>query len=250
MAVASLSEKERRDIFSHWISITFEHGFDYTLLWKILAGVALAMAAVFYWNHKLVRLNQAVTLANANLNQAHSKIATLLNNSGQGFLSFGLDGKVEPELSRECERLFGRAVDGMPIATLLYPDDARARDTFGANIGRILSQTDAFKQEVLLSLMPTHFRLGHKHVDAAYKLLGNGRLMLVLTDVTDRCVLEAAVESEHKRLAMGSWRRCATRMISAAFWRNMIALSDAVCASSRCASSSKTTAWAFPFSLP
>lgn len=202
MAVASLSEEERRDIFSHWISVTFEHGFDYALFWKILAGLAVAMAAVFYWNRKLVRLNQAVTRANANLNQAHAKISTLLDNSGQGFLSFGLDGMVEPELSRECARLFGRPAAGCSIGELFYPGDPAAGETFCRNTTRILTQEDAFKRDMLLSLMPRHFTLGDKRVDAEYRLVDGDRLMLVLTDVTDKCALEAEVERERKRLAM------------------------------------------------
>ncbi len=202
MAVASLTEDERRDIFSNWISITFEHGFDYGLFWKILAGLAVAVAGIFYWNRKLVRLNQAVTQANAGLNQANAKISMLLDNSGQGFLSFGADGVVEPELSRECERLFGVRPAGESIATLLYPGDNQTGDRFRLNVARILTQEDAFKQELLVSLMPKHFVLGEKRVEAQYRLLEGGRLMLVLTDVTDRCALEAEVERERRRLAM------------------------------------------------
>jgi ABC-type amino acid transport substrate-binding protein len=202
MAVASLSEKERNEIFSRWISITFEHGFDYGLFWKILAGLAVAVAAIFYWNRKLVRLNQAVTRANADLNQAHAKISMLLDNSGQGFLSFGPDGTVEPERSRECDRLFGQPAAGASIAALLHPGDATAQEAFARNIGRILNQADDYKRDLLLSLMPHHFVLGDKQVDAQYKLLGGGRLMLILTDVTDKCALEAEVEGERKRLAM------------------------------------------------
>ncbi|MDQ7831684.1 MAG: transporter substrate-binding domain-containing protein [Desulfovibrionaceae bacterium] len=202
MAVASLTENERRDIFSRWISITFEHGFDYDLFWKILAGLAVAVAAIFYWNRKLVRLNRAVTLANADLGRAHAKISTLLDNSGQGFLSFAADGLVEQELSRECDRLFGKPAAGSPIPALLYPGDARAGEVFGQNVRRILAQDDAFRRDLLLSLMPRRFVLGDRQVDAEYRLLEGGRIMLVLTDVTDKCALEAEVERERQRLAM------------------------------------------------
>ncbi|NDY56513.1 transporter substrate-binding domain-containing protein [Desulfovibrio sulfodismutans] len=202
MAVASLTENERRDIFSRWISITFEHGFDYELFWKILAGLAVAVAAIVFWNRKLVRLNRAVTLASDNLGRAHAKISTLLDNSGQGFLSFAADGLVEPELSRECDRLFGKPAAGSPIPALLYPADAKAGEVFGHNVRRILAQEDAFKRDLLLTLMPRHFVLGDTQVDAQYRFLEGGRIMLVLTDVTDKCALEAEVERERKRLAM------------------------------------------------
>jgi|GEM_PF-1094366 len=202
MAVASLTENERRDIFSRWISITFEHGFDYELFWKILAGLAVAVAAIVFWNRKLVRLNRAVTLANDNLGRAHAKISTLLDNSGQGFLSFAADGLVEPELSRECDRLFGKPAAGSPIPALLYPADAKAGEVFGRNIRRILTQEDAFKRDLLLTLMPRHFVLSDIQVDAQYRILEGGRIMLVLTDVTDKRALEAEVERERRRLAM------------------------------------------------
>lgn len=202
MAVASLTEKERRDIFARWISITFEHGFDYGLFWKILAAVALAVAAIVFWNRKLVRLNRAVTRANADLGRAHAKISTLLDNSGQGFLSFAADGLVEPELSRECDRLFGRPAAGSRIADLLHPGDAAAAALFMRNIGRILAMDDAFRRDLTLSLMPGRFAVNGKQVDAQYKVLDGPRIMLVLTDVTDRCALEAEVERERGRLAM------------------------------------------------
>ena len=52
-AMASITEDERNSLFNQWRSIHYEHGFDYSLLWKVLAVVAVIMAIFIYWNRRL-----------------------------------------------------------------------------------------------------------------------------------------------------------------------------------------------------
>ena len=51
--VNSIKEEEKQKIESHWISVEYDHGFDYALLWKLLAAVLLIIAIFVYWNRKL-----------------------------------------------------------------------------------------------------------------------------------------------------------------------------------------------------
>jgi PAS domain S-box-containing protein len=52
-ALDSISEEESNAIYQKWLSVTYEHGFDYSLLWKI-AGSSLLVVAVFvFLNRKL-----------------------------------------------------------------------------------------------------------------------------------------------------------------------------------------------------
>ncbi len=52
-ALDSIEQPEREAFFNRWMSIRYEHGTDYTLLWKILAAVTAVLALFSSWNRKL-----------------------------------------------------------------------------------------------------------------------------------------------------------------------------------------------------
>lgn len=52
-ALDSISEKERAAIYSKWVPIRYEHGFNYSLLWKALAVFAAILVGLLLWNQKL-----------------------------------------------------------------------------------------------------------------------------------------------------------------------------------------------------
>jgi two-component system chemotaxis sensor kinase CheA len=130
------------------------------------------------------------------------KIASLLDNSDQGFLSFDQGLRVDSEYSRECLDIFGQAPEGQDIAALLFAQDAgRARD-FANNIQRILQETDANKRQLFLSLMPKELQIGDKAVRLDYRLLPEQQVMLILSDVTQQKQLERQVREEQGRLRL------------------------------------------------
>lgn len=192
--VSSLTAAELDAIFKRWVAVKFEHGFDYDLVWRVAAGAALVILVIVWWNRKLSRLNRTIR-------QAHAELAAFLDNSGQGFLSFGPDGAVEPRPSRECRDIFGQDPAGKAIHLLLFPGDPAAAANFQKNIGRILAEPDEFRRSLYLSLMPGAVRLGARELEVEYRVLDPGRLMLILTDVTDERRLESEVERERRRLA-------------------------------------------------
>lgn len=192
--VSSLTAAELDAIFKRWVAVKFEHGFDYALVWRVAAGAALVILVIVWWNRKLSRLNRTIR-------QAHAELAAFLDNSGQGFLSFGPDGVVEPRPSRECRDIFGQDPAGKAIHLLLFPGDQAAAANFQKNIGRILAESDEFRRSLYLSLMPGAVRLGDLDLEVEYRVLDPGRLMLILTDVTDERRLESEVETERRRLA-------------------------------------------------
>ncbi len=48
-ALDAIDEKEKDRIYKEWIAISYEHGFDYSLFWKIMAGVVLLFAVIGFW---------------------------------------------------------------------------------------------------------------------------------------------------------------------------------------------------------
>ncbi len=54
-ALKAITEAERNAIYQRWIAVSYRHGFDYGLLWKILLAAALLIAGVMVWNRTLNR---------------------------------------------------------------------------------------------------------------------------------------------------------------------------------------------------
>jgi len=200
-AVNSLTKEESDAIIKKWVAVTFEEHFDYSRLWKILSGVAVALCFVIWWNRKLARLNRVIRQAHESLDGANRRMTALLDNAGQGFLSVGRDGVVEPQCSRECRSIFGGDIVGRDVAALLFPDDSDGRESMAGNIRRIVDEADAYRRDLYVSLMPKLLLRGETALRVAYRPLADARLMFVLTDVTGEIRLKDAVARERNRLA-------------------------------------------------
>ncbi len=50
-----------------WVSLTFEHRFDYSLMWKIIGAIGIVMTIVLIWNWQLMRLNKQLASAHDEL---------------------------------------------------------------------------------------------------------------------------------------------------------------------------------------
>jgi len=73
-ALDSISEQERDQIYRNWIKLRYEHGFDYDLLWKVLAGVFLVIMVILIWNRRLSSEIEKRTEAEKLLNDAHHRL--------------------------------------------------------------------------------------------------------------------------------------------------------------------------------
>lgn len=60
-AINSISPSIHQSILNKWISVSYERGFDYSLLWKIALGFFLLIIGMFVWNRLLTsKVNQAL----------------------------------------------------------------------------------------------------------------------------------------------------------------------------------------------
>jgi PAS domain S-box-containing protein len=129
------------------------------------------------------------------------QVATLLNNSGQGFLSFGKELVIEEGYSQECQRIFGRDVVDVPLPELLFAADTGQREFLEKALRLILgSADDTLRRDAYLGLLPAEYRLGDRSYKAEYRLLGDLRMMLILTDITDEKRLQERLSLERLRL--------------------------------------------------
>ena len=54
-ALISIPEAKHNEIYRKWMSVTFEHKTDYTIIYQVLAFVILVLAFFLYWNRQLSR---------------------------------------------------------------------------------------------------------------------------------------------------------------------------------------------------
>ncbi len=127
-----------------------------------------------------------------------SSIQSMLDLSGQGFLSFGRDFVVNPEYSRECERIFDGPIRGRRVDELFFdePEDA-AEFVRGISL---FFEGNA-KPEVIFDLLEHSFHINGKAVHADYRAVTNERIMVTLTDVTEELRLKERVRAEDERNA-------------------------------------------------
>lgn len=141
---------------------------------------------------------------NTQLIETRDAIRNLLDNADQGFLTVGPELLVGDQSSAACEAILGQASAGKPIIELLCP--ARldgAASAMHATLVSVFRESSDFVRELKLSLLPEAFHLGGKSVKASYKFLaGTGRLMVILTDVTQTVLLTEAIERERQRLEL------------------------------------------------
>lgn len=130
------------------------------------------------------------------------QVASLLDNSGQGFLSFGRDLVVQPECSRACETMLGHFPSGRDVAQLLFGDHGDKAELLRTIIPSVLDESDPDIRESMLSLLPTEIERGPVILKAEYKVLDKDQFMLVLTDITAERRMAALLERERHRLEL------------------------------------------------
>lgn len=157
------------------------------------------------WNQSLERIvaertDEIETLLRANKN--------LLNNAGQGFLSFCNNLFVQSEYSQECVRIFGKELAGLSVAELLYPDSKEDQAFIESLLGKYFGLENEVQRELYLGLFPTEIVVNGLPLKVECKPIDEGRgeysggLMLILTDLSEQRALENKVEQEWQVLKM------------------------------------------------
>jgi two-component system chemotaxis sensor kinase CheA len=149
---------------------------------------------------------QQIEAKNGELRDKNEAVKNLLDNAGQGFLSFGADLVVSEEYSLECVQLFRAPLGGRRFPELVarhLPPEAQA--TVAEVLGGIFHAGKPLQQKVFLSLLPGEMTIHDRAVRAQYKLIRRGdetRMMVILTDVTEKKRLEREMAEEKGNVKM------------------------------------------------
>ncbi|MFH7321352.1 hypothetical protein ACHHRT_12190 [Desulfurivibrio sp. D14AmB] len=98
-------------------------------IYFLLVNGAVVLAVTFL----VATMYRHILLTRRQLAAKSGRLAGLLDNSGQGFLSFGPDLRVEAESSRECRTMLGQEPAGRNIAELFHPDNPAEAKRLAAN---------------------------------------------------------------------------------------------------------------------
>ncbi|MDD3364249.1 MAG: ATP-binding protein [Syntrophomonas sp.] len=143
-----------------------------------------------------------------NLKNVQNDLINLLNNTGQGFLTFASDLLVDKEFSQECVNIFGQKIDNLNILELLHnPADEEQNILLKRIFNLIFSPDSKSRREIYMELLPDNILLNDKHIHLDYKVItqieGDATqevLMLILTDISEKIRLENQIERERNQL--------------------------------------------------
>lgn len=156
-------------------------------------------------NDELAQLNEGLEQTVALRTQS---IRNLLDNAGQGFLSFGSDLLINNEYSAECARIFKRDIHGLRFSQLIFPDDVGQEKFLESLLVKVLDNSDdPLFSEIYLPLLPSELTIDSCVISIEYKLLDSKNslssyYMVILTDITNHRTLETKIELERNLLKM------------------------------------------------
>jgi two-component system chemotaxis sensor kinase CheA len=157
-------------------------------------------------NEAEIRHRKQIEGANNALREKNESIKNLFDNAGQGFLSFGSDMIISEEHSLECVQMFRGPIGGKHFIELIgWHMPQETAETITSVMKCVFSSLKALQQKVYLSLLPEDVSIYKKIVKMEYKIIqhqGQKRMMLVLTDITEKKNLEMKTAEERLNLKM------------------------------------------------
>lgn len=174
----------------------------------VMLGVmlmALVVEAIWIFRpliRRLTEANRTLTTALSEVGARRSQVSRLLDNSGQGFFSFGRDLKADAESSRACELFLGRPPGGNDVASLLFGSQPETAGLLRSVMSDVFADPDPFRREMMLSLLPERLDIGGFVLRLECKSVADDRVMAVLTDLTEEVALSERILQERKQSEM------------------------------------------------
>ncbi len=147
-------------------------------------------------------LQEKVENRTNDLTKKTNKITDLLNNAAQGFLSFEKDFLIDDEYSLECEYLLGKDLKNKDITEFLFGNKIDKISFFKETIIDVLKEENELTSSLLLSLLVSEIIINKRAVLIDYKKLSDNKIMMILTNITDKKKLQTKLKKEQSILKM------------------------------------------------
>ena len=125
-ALDSISEEQRARIYSKWVPVRFEYGFNYSLFWRVLAISTLLLAGLIIWNWHLSKEINYRKKVEAELRGSEEKFRQLVKLSPVPLCIVNKSGDIT-FLNDRFTKVFGYTADDIPTIEVwrekAYPDE-------------------------------------------------------------------------------------------------------------------------------
>lgn len=142
---------------------------------------------------------------NQALDNKNIKLKNIFNNVEQGFLTFGIDLKIQNEYSLECEKLFSKFIAGETLSSLLNPKDKNMQKFIDDLLTKIFNSSK-YHKKIYIPLLPEEVTINNKVINLSYKEVKNevneNIIMVIITDITEKRLLEKLMDEERSTLKM------------------------------------------------
>lgn len=153
---------------------------------------------------KLLRVTQRIFRISDSqgliLQRQQLELKNLLDNTRQGFLTFGSDLAVDTQYSSECLRLFRRKIGNTSIAELLGQADGANECMWTKVLKEVFRSSDQEEQRLLLLQLPQVVKIYDTDVKVEFKAITHGAdeseemlMMAILTDITEKIKAEEQI---------------------------------------------------------
>ncbi|MCG8333314.1 MAG: AAA family ATPase [Proteobacteria bacterium] len=170
---------------------------------KVL-GVLSTQAAISIQNALLYRTMEQKVV------ERTREIKELLDNTGQGFLTFDEDFRVHKQYSKACELFFGKPLvdktlnqeKGLDFIDLII-DDPKEREQLKKLFEAVI--TEKVSLDAISQFFPEEITVENRILSLAYKLIPasqpqlSNRVMVILTDITTERELAEQLEKDEER---------------------------------------------------
>ena len=197
----SIDERQKRDIYNKWVPIQYDHGFDYHLLWQILAVFLVIFVLLALWNRRLSREIRLRKIVEADLRASEQRFRQLFNVAPIALGIVSTKGDLK-EVNQRFSNTFGFNLQEVPNLEewwrRIYPDPEyrrRMQSTWQNDMRRAITEN--------IDLEPVESRMTRKD-GGVLTVLTSGTVLdqdflYVFYDITERKRAEEALrQSEEK----------------------------------------------------
>lgn len=165
---------------------------------KIIESIEKMAEMIYRREEKLKDWNEKLDIEIA---KKTFSLQNLLDNAGQGFLTFGKNMIINKEYSRECIKILKKDIAGEKFSFIFFDEK---EISFIENILKnIFESNDELKSKIYISLLDNEKLINNTYIKINYKYLKKTKqIMVLLTDVTKEKMLEEKVEKEENKFKM------------------------------------------------